>query len=999
MAVSADGSVIVGNYREFLYPGQAIRWTESGGREDLGNGFPWSVSGDGSVIVGESLDDDFYLKAVQWTQSGKRELGPGVALDVSNDGKVVVGWFQDPAFPNPEHAFRWTENGGMMDLGRGHAFGVSADGSFVVGNFGNTEAFLWTIDQGMMSLKQVATNRYGIDLTGWHLSTATDITPDARVIIGIGHNPSLQTESWRLTLGGDFVWKSGNGNFSDSTKWQNGLTPWSIDSVIFSNVAGMNTVTFTGDTRSADLVVRNSDVTFDLDFHRHAVGSGVVIADAVGAQAKLTITNGYLVSGTAVIGAAAGSTGSVVVQGYSLLAPPASPPGSTWNVAGDLNVGGAANANAELRVEDGGAVYTEGTLHIGTSNPNDPGVHLLTLASGLLTPAIESQVRVHIDQNGKLQGAGVIRAPLTTNDGNIELDTSRRIWDSNFLPRPATTGYEASLLIDGDFYQSNVGTISVTGLSAQHVLQPSGTHSTAILVTGAATLDGTLKVGFADGYTPNIGDRFAIVTAKEIVGTIAHFDNAVIGTTTDRFLGLNYRQQGGPVPSVPVMEVVTLAAPRVLHGTATSPNLVFITHGTNANADDWVTELGYYMALDAGADWQVATFDWRQYAGGSDDDFSLPFDPFLSANNGINIGESLARWYAQQNIAFESVQLLGHSSGSWLVDSMADAMKARTMADQIHLTLFDAFDPPRAIYRQDGNKPILGETADFTSHYFHRYQLKLFDDHDLIPYTNSVLPNAVNFDLTKLAEFTNPFSSHAYPYIWYLDTAKTPENAPLGFALSKLYSGIFPTYGNANEFKGMLVTLDQAGFPVSATVNSRPLNVNNAELNVTTGHVQINPDGSFSMQTASPVILTSLHEINFEFYAMQFDFRYLSDAPGLLSVYLDDEQVFGLDSSDLVIDQDETISSGWIWLTPDEALHPGDYAFTFRLDNLTFAPASVLISNLRFMSLMSLQYSAIPEPSSLTFVTLGALVTGYRTYRRRRNNAVSEAEECYDTAA
>src|SRR5262249_14535890 len=146
----------------------------------------------------------------------------------------------------------------------------------------------------------------------------------------------------------------------------------------------------------------------------------------------------------------------------------------------------------------------------------------------------------------------------------------------------------------------------------------------------------------------------------------------------------------------PVLEVITLAAPRQIIGSATSPNLLLITHGTRDNAapGQWVEQLAAGMAfLPNSADWQVVTLDWRFYNGGDTDEFandsglmSETFDPFGAANNGINIGESLVRYYDQKNRTFQSVQLMAHSAGSWLIDSMSDEFAAQGGADNVHLT-------------------------------------------------------------------------------------------------------------------------------------------------------------------------------------------------------------------------------------------------------------------------------------------------------------------------
>ena len=137
--------------------------SEAASFKGLGGGEAHAISADGSTVVGESGDD-----AWRWTQSGGRQnLGflPGEdwseAHDVSADGSVVVG-SSDSTLGTQGEAFRWTESGGMVGLGDmpGGAFlsqglGVSDDGSMVVGmgwSSSGYEAFCWNEAGGMVGL-------------------------------------------------------------------------------------------------------------------------------------------------------------------------------------------------------------------------------------------------------------------------------------------------------------------------------------------------------------------------------------------------------------------------------------------------------------------------------------------------------------------------------------------------------------------------------------------------------------------------------------------------------------------------------------------------------------------------------------------------------------------------------------------------------------------------------------------------------------------------------
>ncbi len=95
---------------------------------------------------------------------------------------------------------------GIGDLTGGifysEAHGVSDDGLVVVGysySASAQEAFIWDSSLGMRPLWSVLTSDYGLDLTGWTLASAYDISDDGRVIVGYGtHNGN--TEAWMAVI-------------------------------------------------------------------------------------------------------------------------------------------------------------------------------------------------------------------------------------------------------------------------------------------------------------------------------------------------------------------------------------------------------------------------------------------------------------------------------------------------------------------------------------------------------------------------------------------------------------------------------------------------------------------------------------------------------------------------------------------------------------------------------------------------------------------------------
>jgi uncharacterized membrane protein len=133
--VSADGSVITGsvhtvNFSEVtIATSTAWRWASGGGMQPMLQGaFANSISGDGHYIVGTAGAYQPY----RWSeQGGRQDLGsvaghPGypiyVAADANSDGSVIVGSAYDSTL-SASIGWRWTASSGTQDLG--HAAGES----------------------------------------------------------------------------------------------------------------------------------------------------------------------------------------------------------------------------------------------------------------------------------------------------------------------------------------------------------------------------------------------------------------------------------------------------------------------------------------------------------------------------------------------------------------------------------------------------------------------------------------------------------------------------------------------------------------------------------------------------------------------------------------------------------------------------------------------------------------------------------------------------------
>jgi len=65
---------------------------------------------------------------------------------------------------------------------------------------GTNRAFIWTEEHGLRAIQDVLESEYGLDLTGWTLEVAFDVSSDGRTIVGSGPNPDGDIEAWSVVL-------------------------------------------------------------------------------------------------------------------------------------------------------------------------------------------------------------------------------------------------------------------------------------------------------------------------------------------------------------------------------------------------------------------------------------------------------------------------------------------------------------------------------------------------------------------------------------------------------------------------------------------------------------------------------------------------------------------------------------------------------------------------------------------------------------------------------
>jgi hypothetical protein len=188
-----------------------FRWRPETGFADLDEyGVAADVSADGAILIGAlgyGRAEGFRWDAsdgFRWLRHPSGVWRGGSAAGLSPDGSIIVGGSE-----GPEHveAVVWTSEGPTAlptPVGfRSWANAVSARGTIVVGGFysdsADSEAAIWGGSSLGRNLRELLAE-VGLDLSGWTLEEATDVSDDGRTIVGYGQNPEGLTEAWLARL-------------------------------------------------------------------------------------------------------------------------------------------------------------------------------------------------------------------------------------------------------------------------------------------------------------------------------------------------------------------------------------------------------------------------------------------------------------------------------------------------------------------------------------------------------------------------------------------------------------------------------------------------------------------------------------------------------------------------------------------------------------------------------------------------------------------------------
>ena len=209
------------------------------------------------------------------------------------------------------------------------------------------------------------------------------------------------------------------------------------------------------------------------------------------------------------------------------------------------------------------------------------------------------------------------------------------------------------------------------------------------------------------------------------------------------------RPEGSTDPNVVVDKNV------VVSGSA--DKLVMVVHGwMDKGENDWPSEMA--AAIGERVDpneWACGSYDWK---GGS-----IVFTSVQAAEYARDIaGPRLAKAILALGTDFKHIHLIGHSAGSWTIQSAARQIAAACPDTQFHLTFLDAYVPEK------WDPDLLGRIFDEVKKQASQVWAEQYYTKDITwKVTEHNLKYAHNVDISAIDPL---ISEHEFPYRWYMAT-------------------------------------------------------------------------------------------------------------------------------------------------------------------------------------------------------------------------------------
>ena len=188
---------------------------------------------------------------------------------------------------------------------------------------------------------------------------------------------------------------------------------------------------------------------------------------------------------------------------------------------------------------------------------------------------------------------------------------------------------------------------------------------------------------------------------------------------------------------------------------ASCDKMVVVTHGwIDKGQSSWPADVAAAIGdrVDPN-EWVCCYFDWQ---GGAN--VVTPVEAAMYGRDiaGVRLGKAVLK-LAQRMKKLTHVHLIGHSAGSWTINSAAKAIAAAKGSD-LHLTFLDSYVPP--LWKDKlGEIEVSGKAAIWAEQYYSK---------DItFESTQEDLPGVFNVDITAI---DTGIAEHEFPYKWYYAT-------------------------------------------------------------------------------------------------------------------------------------------------------------------------------------------------------------------------------------
>jgi hypothetical protein len=185
--------------------------------------------------------------------------------------------------------------------------------------------------------------------------------------------------------------------------------------------------------------------------------------------------------------------------------------------------------------------------------------------------------------------------------------------------------------------------------------------------------------------------------------------------------------------------------------------LVMVVHGwMDKGENDWPSEMAAAIGKRTDPnEWVCGSYDWK---GGS-----VVFTSIQAAEYARDIaGPRLTKAILDLGVEFKHIHLIGHSAGSWAINSAAKRLAFSRRDVQVHLTFLDAYVPSQWDEDLLGRvflDPQRQKKQCWAEHYYTKDITFLVTEHNL--------KYAHNVDISAIDPFV---SEHEFPYRWYTAT-------------------------------------------------------------------------------------------------------------------------------------------------------------------------------------------------------------------------------------